>query len=137
MSTASRATAYYQGGITTDYGPVDTLLVVLPPDEDQDGDSSPTYMRRSSGQWAADDMATTNGWRRVTEWEPVPGEPFHRAQVERVPAPSPQAPADVSTNAEITVSAHALAPADLDALIAAVEDAAAPWKATVTVTRDE
>ncbi|MGA5340426.1 hypothetical protein ACPCK3_14885 [Streptomyces griseoincarnatus] len=43
---------------------------------------------------------------------------------------------DALTNAEITVSAYALDPADLDALTAAVEDAAAPWKAAVTVTRD-
>lgn len=136
MTTARRCTAYYQGGITTDHGPVDTLLVALPPEEDQDGDSSPMYARRSSGQWAADDMVTANGWQRVTEWEPVPGEPFHRAKVERVPAPSVAAP-DGPTNAEITVSAYGIHPADLEALTAAVEDAAAPWKATVTVTHDE
>jgi hypothetical protein len=44
---------------------------------------------------------------------------------------------DAPTNLEITVSVHGIHPADVDALTAAVEDAAAPWKALVTVTRDD
>ncbi|AIV35593.1 hypothetical protein [Streptomyces sp. CCM_MD2014] len=138
MSNAPRCTAYYQGGVQTANGTVDTLLVTLPDSEDQNGDSSPSYHRLSTGEWTADDMVTANGWTRLTEWEPVPGEDFHQAKVQRTPAPQPVALTVVrdTVNAEITVSAHGIAPADLDALTAAVEDAAAPYRAIVNVSRD-
>ncbi len=55
------------------------------------------------------------------------------------PTPAVEEPAapDDPTSVEITVTVHGIHPVDVEVLTAAVEDAAAPWKPVVTVTRDD
>ena len=44
---------------------------------------------------------------------------------------------DAHTNVEITISAYGIHPEDVEVLTSAVEDASAPWKPVVTVSRDD
>ncbi|MFJ7090392.1 hypothetical protein ACIQWL_09005 [Streptomyces mirabilis] len=70
--------ADFDRAVDSPQGPVDVLTVNLPEEE-----SSPHYVRLSGQEPAADDMLTGNGWKRVSDWQPVPGETYQRALVER------------------------------------------------------